>query len=70
MEGGDRVPIGVFYVNPHTSTYEDRLAKVLKVYPKLNPSNSPIETLGKPVISAKAFEKVFEEFVVQVERAG
>ena len=70
MESGGRVPIGIFYVNPHISTYEDRLAGVLRVYPKLNPANSPIEVSGKPVISAKTFEKIFGDFVVHVERVG
>jgi len=66
LESG-RIPVGVFYVNPHVTTYEDRLSSVLKVYPKLNPANSPIEVSGKPVISAKAFERVFRDFIVYVE---
>ncbi len=66
LEWGDRIPVGVFYVNPHVSTFEERLGERLRNYPVQNPSNTPIESAGKPVLSQEAFEKMFKEFIVRV----
>lgn len=69
MEWGNRIPIGVFYVNKHISTFEDRLAKRLGVYPDINPSNAVIERKGKTVISQEEFEKIFSEFIITVDKS-
>lgn len=66
LEWGDRIPTGVFYVNPHVSAFEDRLGERLKGYPSINPSNMVIEMDGKPVFTQALFEKVFRDFIVKV----
>lgn len=60
----DKIPIGIFYVNPHVPPFEERLSVVLREYPEVNPANSPIERDGAPLISSKVFEKLFSEYIV------
>ncbi|EHB43971.1 thiamine pyrophosphate TPP-binding domain-containing protein, partial [Paenibacillus lactis 154] len=55
----ERIPIGIFYVNPHVPLFEERLRKVLKEYPRVNPANSPIERNNAPVLSSDIFEELF-----------
>uniref|UniRef100_A0A7C3SNS6 2-oxoacid oxidoreductase (ferredoxin) n=1 Tax=Thermofilum pendens TaxID=2269 RepID=A0A7C3SNS6_THEPE len=64
---GDRIPIGVFYVNPFVPTLEERLAERLKVYPSLNPANTVIEEAGRPVVDQDTFEKAFSDLIAEVE---
>ncbi|MCS7110918.1 MAG: 2-oxoacid:ferredoxin oxidoreductase subunit beta [Ignisphaera sp.] len=68
FEWGDRIPIGVFYEDAHTTTLEERFSQRLKVYPAVAPSNSRIaESDGRPVVDRRRFEEVFREFIVDVE---
>lgn len=69
MEWGDRIPIGVFYVDTTIPTFEERLSERLKVYPGLNPSNSAIASAdSRPLVGNEEFEKLLSEFVVKVRR--
>lgn len=67
LEWGDRIPIGIFYVNEYVSTFEERLSKRLYRYPDINPSNAVIEMNGKPILSQQEFEELFKEYIVNVE---
>ncbi|MEM0065770.1 MAG: 2-oxoacid:ferredoxin oxidoreductase subunit beta [Sulfolobales archaeon] len=68
MEWGDKIPIGVFYIDSTTPAFEERLSDRLKVYPKVSPSNSIITTVdSKPIINNELFEKIFSEFIVKVQ---
>lgn len=67
MEWGEKIPIGVFYVNTHIPTLEERLSKHLRGYPWVSPANSRIEEDGKPIINQEMFERIFREFITDVE---
>mgnify|MGYP000020941416 CR=1 FL=1 len=43
-EWGDRIPIGVFYNDPFTPTYEERIAGIAPVYLEAAPAWQPIRT--------------------------
>ncbi|AFL66378.1 2-oxoacid:ferredoxin oxidoreductase subunit beta [Desulfurococcus amylolyticus] len=60
----ERIPIGIFYVNPHVPLFEERLREVLKEYPRVNPANSPIERNNAPVLSSDIFEELFSDFII------
>jgi 2-oxoglutarate ferredoxin oxidoreductase subunit beta len=68
LEWGDRIPIGVFYVNEYVLTFEERLNKRLYKYPAINPSNAAIEINGKSILSQQEFEELFKDYIVVVER--
>lgn len=67
MEWDEKIPIGVFYVDPYATTLEERLAKYLRSYPRSNPANSKIEEYGKPIINQEIFEKIFRDLIVDIE---
>ncbi|MEM0244901.1 MAG: 2-oxoacid:ferredoxin oxidoreductase subunit beta [Zestosphaera sp.] len=67
MEWGEKIPIGIFYVNPHTTTLEERLARHLRRYLQLSPANSKIEENGRPVVNQEIFERLFKDFIIDVE---
>jgi|UniRef100_A0A7J3Z788 2-oxoacid:acceptor oxidoreductase, beta subunit, pyruvate/2-ketoisovalerate family len=68
LEWADRIPIGVFYVNEHVPTFEERLNKRVHRYPSTNPANSVIEVGGKPILSQQEFEELFKEYMITVEK--
>lgn len=68
LEWGERIPIGVFFVDKTTTTFEERLKGRLRIYPASNPANSVIERGGKPIVDRELFMKIFEEFIVEVEK--
>ncbi len=65
-EGGDRIPIGVFYVNPNVPTYEERLNERLKTYSQMPPAAQEIDRAGVPLIGNEGFERIFSKYVVTV----
>jgi len=67
LEWGDKIPIGVFYINEYIPTYEERLSKRLVVYPTSNPSSSTIEVRGRPILTQEEFEEIFKEFIVDID---
>lgn len=67
-EWGDRIPIGIFLINPHVSTYEERLADRLPGYLKQPPAKEPIEIDGKPVVGYEDFKKIFGRYVVEISK--
>lgn len=68
FEWVERIPIGVFYVNPDVPTLEERFAGRIKVYPEVHPAYSQIEKGGKTIVTQKAFEEMFKDYIVSVER--
>ncbi|MCS7099967.1 MAG: 2-oxoacid:ferredoxin oxidoreductase subunit beta [Sulfolobales archaeon] len=68
-EWGERIPIGVFYVDSTVSTYEERLSSRLKVYPKVNPASSVIASEDlRPVVDDVKFKKIFSDLIVRVSK--
>lgn len=69
MEWGDRIPIGVFYVNPFKTTLEERLDERFKgVYLKKPPALQSISYNGKPLLNRDLFKEIFNKFFVEVEK--
>jgi len=69
MEWEDRIPIGVFYVNPFKSTLEERLDQRFEgAYLKKPPAKQSISYEGKPLLSRDMFKEVFSRFFVEVEK--
>jgi len=62
----DRIPIGVFYENPHVPTFEERIASRLSAYLLRSPAKQPIEQGGKPLLTRDLLKRIFAEFVVEV----
>jgi len=63
----DKIPIGVFYVNPHVESFEDRLSKFIPQYKEAPPGRKIIERNGKPIIDQESFRELFSDFIVEVE---
>ena len=61
-EWDERIPIGVLYKNEAVTSYEERLAERLPVYPKAAPALRPLcDAQGRPVVDLSA---LFEELRV------
>lgn len=65
-ESDDRVPIGIFLVNPNVPTFEERYSQRLPNYLKIPPAREPIEVGGKPVISIEKFKDLFKKYVIEL----
>ncbi|MEB3861437.1 MAG: 2-oxoacid:ferredoxin oxidoreductase subunit beta [Desulfurococcales archaeon] len=68
LEWGQRIPVGVFYVNPHVETYEERIAKLNPLYQEKPIALQEIEENGAPAISRDDFIKLFNKYIVEVDR--
>ena len=69
LEWGDRIPVGVFYVNQYVETFEDRIAKLNPSYKERPPGLQEIALdNGKPVIGSDEFKEIFREFIVEVRK--
>jgi len=62
VEWGDRIPLGVFYVNIAKDTFEQRLEKVIADYRKYPPAKRPVHVGGKPLIDPW---KIFADKIVK-----
>ncbi len=69
-EWGNRIPVGVFYVNPLKDTYEERIAQRNPYYNKEAPP--AFEEIagddGKPVIGPEEFRRLFANHIVRAKR--
>ncbi len=62
LEWEDRIPIGVFYCNPHVPTYEERLTSRLPSYSQYPPALQNIaDKNGHPIVN---LEKLMERFKI------
>ncbi len=69
QEWGDKIPVGVFYVNPHVETFEDRLARLNPMYKETPPGFQEIATDdGRPLIDNQAFKSIFSKYLVKVKK--
>lgn len=63
LEWGDRIPIGVFYHNPHVLTYEERLTSRILNYSQYPPALQKIaDEVGRPIVN---LEKLMERFKIK-----
>ncbi len=70
LEWGERIPIGIFYVNPHVPSFEERLAERLgKEYLENPPALQEIAKAdGKPVVGTEELKKIFSAALVKVRK--
>jgi 2-oxoglutarate ferredoxin oxidoreductase subunit beta len=67
-EGDGRIPIGIFLVNPHVPTFEERYAQRLPNYLKVPPAKEPIEVDGKTVITMRRFKELFGKYIIEFKQ--
>ncbi len=65
FEVDDRIPLGVFYENPLTPTFEERLSEKLPSYLGTPPSREKIEKNGKTIVDGDKFVEIFSQFIVE-----
>ena len=65
MEWGDRIPIGVFYVNPLKPSLEDNLSKRMPGYREKPPALQEITRDGKPAISTEQLKQLFRDRLIR-----
>ncbi|MCE4612504.1 MAG: 2-oxoacid:ferredoxin oxidoreductase subunit beta [Desulfurococcales archaeon] len=69
LEWGDRIPVGVFYVNPHVETFEERIAKLNPSYREKPPGMQEVAfNDGRPLVGVDEFREIFREFIVEVKK--
>ena len=67
LEWGSRIPVGIFYVNPHVDTFEERIAKRIPLYSLKPPSKQEItKGNGEPLIGLEEFKRLFKDYIIQV----
>ena len=68
LEWGDKIPIGILYQNPNTSTFEDRINERIPTYRDNPPGKQPVARKdGGPLIGDETFRKLFGEYIVKIE---
>jgi 2-oxoglutarate ferredoxin oxidoreductase subunit beta len=69
LEWGERIPVGVFYANPHVETFEERIAKLNPSYREQPPGMQEISLGdGRPLVGPSEFKEIFKEFIVEVRK--
>ncbi|MEM1583606.1 MAG: 2-oxoacid:ferredoxin oxidoreductase subunit beta [Nitrososphaerota archaeon] len=67
LEHDDKIPIGVFYEDPHTPSFEDRIRDRLPSYLERPPARQIIDKEGRTIIDNEIFEKIFSTHIVETE---
>jgi 2-oxoglutarate ferredoxin oxidoreductase subunit beta len=69
QEWGERIPIGVFYVNPYVESFADNVSKVNPFYESMPPAKNVIAREdGTPVIDLQAMRSMFRDYIIEVSR--
>lgn len=69
QEWGDRIPVGVFYVNEHVETFEERIAARNPAYTTAPPALQAIAREdSRPLIGYAEFRKLFSRYFVETKR--
>lgn len=64
----EKIPIGLFYKDSETPTFEERIAKQLPGYLDEVPAQQDIEKDGKTILDQQTFKSKFEENVIKKEK--
>ena len=67
QEYDDKIPIGVFYQDPFTPSFEERIKERIPSYLGTPPSRQKIDREGKTIIDDEAFKKIFSYYIVETE---
>lgn len=66
LEWGEKIPIGIFYLNKVVPDFSERLDTQINNYSKLPPAKQKImDEKGKPVISNKDFKELFARYIIK-----
>ncbi|MDP8003213.1 MAG: thiamine pyrophosphate-dependent enzyme, partial [Caldisphaera sp.] len=69
QEWVDKIPVGIFYVNPFVDTFEDRFIKLNPLYAEIPPSKQIISNNNnESIIGIDDFRKIFSNYVVKVKK--
>lgn len=69
LEWEEKIPIGIFYQNPHVETLEERIARDIPNYFDLPPAKQEIRAKDNtPVINKQHFIKMFSEKIVRIKK--
>ena len=67
QEYDDKIPIGVFYQDPFTPSFEERIKERIPSYLGTPPSRQKIDREGRTIIDEGAFKKIFSYYIVETE---
>jgi 2-oxoglutarate ferredoxin oxidoreductase subunit beta len=69
MEWGKKIPLSVFYHNPHGKTFEEIVGERIPIYRQNPPAKQQIANEnGAPIIDSEKFRKLFKDMIVQVKK--
>ena len=68
FEWGERIPYGVFYVNPLKPSFEERIEKRIPDYMENPPALQEIERNGKPIVTRELLKKLFSEKIIRIQK--
>ena len=63
-EDEDRIPLGIFYMNPLVPPFDERLSSRLPNYSRMPPAKQKFEVDGHSNLQQEDFEKIFSNFIV------
>ncbi len=68
FEWGNKIPIGIFYENPHVPTYEERISNRIPLYISYPPGKQEIRGENKaPIIDPRVFRDMFKEKIIKTK---
>ncbi len=68
LEGNGKIPIGVFYQNPHVPSYEERIRERIPFYLDSPPAKQAItKEDSKPIIDEEVLKKIFKKNIVKTK---
>ncbi len=69
MEWGDKIPLSLFYQNPHVATFEDRYSERIPIYGATPPAKQQIvKEQDSPIIDSERFKRLFNDVIVKIEK--
>lgn len=69
MEWEKRIPIGIFYENPHVESFEERIQREIPNYLENPPAKQTIMSKdGKTIVTRRDFLRIFKEKIVIINR--
>lgn len=67
QEYDGKIPIGIFYQDPYTPTFEERIMKRIPSYYATPPARQKIDKDGRTIIDDEAFRKIFSSYILKSE---
>jgi len=64
----EKIPLGLFYRNTETPTFEERIAEQLTAYLEKAPAEQHIEEEGKTILDEESFKSKFDDNLIKKEK--